>query len=227
MTTTTDSPTTPKQGTSIDEALGHTEFGGWIAQNKMPVISAIVLLIVGVFAFGGYRQYSITKNNENADALYRVVNTKLASFEEGKTSAEELVNSFNSAWDSVGAFEGATPFVIQVSDALRGKKNYEQAHALVMKALKGSTTPQSKYFLLARAAVLAEDLDKKEMAIEHLKEVLAGGAKFMEGKTYLDLGRLYRETGKPEMAKTSFEWVVENGKEAEFKKVAQLYLEEL
>ncbi len=227
MTTTTDSTNTPNQGTSIDEALGQTEFGGWIAQNKVPVLSAVILIIVGVFAFGGYRHMVETKNNEGSNALYSVVSTNLPLFEKGSLSAEDFSSKFMSEWESVGHFEGGVSFAIEVSDALRAKNKYELAHNIMMKAAESTSSPQALYFVHARAAVLAEDLGKKEMAIDHLNKILSSGAKYLEGKVYLDLGRLYRESGDLEKAKTSFEWVVEKGKEAEFKKVARLYLEEM
>ncbi len=226
MASTTDSSQTPKQGTSIDEALGQTEFGGWIAENKTPVLSAIILLIVGVFAFGGYRQYTITKNNENSDRLYTLVNEKLPTYEKGELQGADLVASISSSWQEMGYFTGGIPFIIQVSDALRKKGDLESAHAILMTALEQGGSAQARYFLLTRAAALAEDLGKSEMAINHLKEVLSSGVKYMEGKTYLDLGRLYRNSGQPDLAKTSFEWVVEKGEQAEFKKMAQLYLDE-
>lgn len=227
MATTTDSTPTPKQGTSIDEALGQTEFGGWIAENKTPVLAAVILLVISVFVFGGYRQYAINKNNESTDALYAFVTEQMPLFEKGTLKAEDFSKAFVEKWQTLGSFEGATPFALQVSDALSAKKAYAPAHDLMMVALEKSSTPQSRYFVLVRAAVLAEDLGKKEMAVEHLKEILSSGVKFMEGKTYLDLGRLYLESGDKEKAKTSFTWVVEKAKEAEFKKMAQLYLDEL
>ena len=56
---------------------------------------------------------------------------------------------------------------------------------------------------------------------------VGSGIKLMEDKVYLDLGRLYRDTGDSEKAKSSFQWVVDKGTEAEFKKMARLYLDEL
>lgn len=227
MASTTDSTQTPKQGSSIDEALGQTEFGGWIAQNKSPVLAAVVLLIVGVFAFGGYRQYTISKNNENSDQLYTLVSEKLPLYEKGELKAEDFSSTLKNKWQEMGHFVGGIPFIIQASDAMREKGDLEASHEILMSALEQGGSAQARYFLLSRAAVLAEDLGKKEMAITHLKDILSSGVKYMEGKTYLDLGRLYRNSGQTDLAKTSFEWVIEKGNEAEFKKMAQLYLDEI
>lgn len=225
MNTTTTN--TPKQGTSIDEALGQTELGGWIASNKAPVLSAIAVLILGIFGYGVFNHFKTEKNNKFSSALFKVVDEKVGPFKEGKVSAEELVTSFNEAWAPAGSFEGAGPFVIEVTDALVSKKNYDQAYALLSDASKRFSNPTLKYFINIRAAAVAEDLGKTDDAIALLKEVVGGGVRYMEGKVYLDLGRLYLKKGDKEKAKASLNWVIEKGTEAEFKKMAKLYLDEI
>ena len=49
-----------------------------------------------------------------------------------------------------------------------------------------------------------------------------------EGKTYLDLGRLYLKKGDKQKAKTSFQYVVDKAKDdPEFVKLAKIYLTKL
>ena len=226
MNTTTNT-NAPKQGTSIDEALGQTELGSWIGQNKAPVLSALALLVLGIFGYGIFNHFQTEKHDKFANSLHTLVNEKLGPFREGKVSSEELVSSFNKSWAEMGSFEGAAPFVIQVADALVSKKKYAEAYALISEADTRIENPQLNYFFNIRAAALAEDLGKKKEAIAHLKKIVGGGVKYFEGKIYLDLGRLYRDTGDNAKAKSSFEYVIEKGKEVEFKKMARLYLEEL
>lgn len=224
---TTTNPTTPKQGTSIDEALGQTELGSWISQNKMPVISALVVLVVGIFAYGVFNHLKTEKENKYADALHNVISEKLTPFQEGKVTAKELAEAFQNEWKEMGGFVGAAPYVIQVADALTAKGNYQEAYSLISEADKQIENPQLNYFINIRAAALAEDLGKRKEAIEHLKKVVGSGVKYFVGKVYLDLGRLYLETGDNEKAKASFKYVVDEGKEVEFKKLARLYLDEI
>jgi FimV-like protein len=226
MNTTTNT-TTPQKGSSIDEALGQTEFGGWISQNKMPVISAVVVLIVGIFAYGIFDHFKTERENKYSSALHQVVKDKLTPFREGKIEASELVKSFNDQWLEMGSFVGAGTFVVQVVDALMAKNKYAEAYALVADADQRISNPQLSYFFNIRAAALAEDLGKKKEAITHLKKIAGSGIKYFESKVYLDLGRLYLETGDKEKARSSFQFVIDEGKEVEFKKVARLYLEEL
>lgn len=226
MNTTTNT-TAPKQGTSIDEALGQTELGSWISQNKAPVLSALAVLVLGIFGYGIFNHFQTEKHNKFANSLHSVVTEKLGPYREGKVTSEELVKSFQTEWKDMGSFAGAAPFIIQVVDALTAKKKYAEAYQIVSEADQRIQNPQLNYFFNIRAAALAEDLGKKKEAIAHLKKVVGSGVKYFEGKLYLDLGRLYRDTGDKEKAKSSFEYVLEKGKEAEFKKMARLYLEEL
>lgn len=224
---TTTSTTTPQKGTSIDEALGQTELGGWISQNKMPVISAVVVLVIGIFGYGVSNHFKTERENKYSSALHQVVQDKLGPFREGKIEAADLVKSFNDQWTEMGSFVGAGTFVVQVVDALMAKKKYAEAYAMVTDADKRISNPQLTYFFNIRAATLAEDLGKKTEAIGHLKKVVGSGIKYFESKIYLDLGRLYLETGDKEKARSSFQYVIDEGKEVEFQKVARLYLEEL
>lgn len=226
-TTTTTSDSTPKQGTSIDEALGQTELGGWIAQNKTPVLSAVALIILGVFGYGIFNHFQTKKFNSYSSALYKVTSEKIGLYKDGKIQAQELVSAFNEAWKPAGSFEGAGPYVIEVTDALTSKQNYQEAYDILSDASKRLSNPTLSYFINIRAAALAEDLGKKDLAISHLKAIISGGVRYMEDKVYLDLGRLYREAGDKEKAKSSFQWVLDKGTETEFKKMARLYLEEL
>lgn len=225
MNTTTTN--TPKQGASIDEALGQTELGGWIAQNKAPVLSAIALIILGIFGYGVFNHFQSEKHDKFSSALFKVTDEKVGPFKEGKVSAEELVTSFNEAWKPAGSFEGAGPFVIEVADALVSKKKYEQAFSILMEASGRFSNPTLKYFINTRGASVAEDLGKTDDAIDLLKEVVGGGVRYMEDKVYLDLGRLYLKKGDKEKAKSSLQWVIDKGSEAEFKKMARLYLDEI
>lgn len=226
MNTTTNT-TTPKQGTSIDEALGQTELGNWISQNKMPVISALVVLVIGIFSYGVFNHFKTEKENKYSNALHNIVQDKLTPFQEGKVTAEEFATAINNEWKEMGSFAGAAPYVIQVVDALTAKGNYKEAYSLIADADKRIDNPQLSYFINIRAAALAEDLGKKTEAIAHLKKIVGSGVKYFVGKIYLDLGRLYLETGDVEKAKASFQYVIDEGKEVEFTKMARLYLDEI
>lgn len=226
-TTTTQNQTNSSSSSEVDKALGQTDFGAWIAENKTPVLSAVVLIIIGIFGYGIYNNMKTEKENEYASTMHALVSENIKPFNEGKISADKFTEDFKAAWKPMGGFDGVAPYLLEVTNALIAKGNNEKAYDLLKMGLERLSNPQLSYFLGIRAAALAEDLNKPQEAIDHLTKVLGGGAAYMEGKIYLDLGRLYRATGNTEKAKSSFEYVIEKGKEAEFKKMARLYLEEL
>lgn len=225
MNTTTTN--TPKQGTSIDDALGQTELGGWIAKNKNSVLLAIVLIFLGIVIYGVQDHFQTKKYDSYSDSLFKVVEAKVKPFEDDKISAEDLVLAFNQEWKKTGDFDGAGPFVIKVSDALVAKRKYEAAYQILSESVERLKNPTLNFFLTVRAAAVAEDLKKYEEAIVLLKKVLSNSGAYMQEKIYLDLGRLHLKKGEFEKAKAALNWVEENGKEAEFQKVSQLYLEEI
>ena len=83
----------------------------------------------------------------------------------------------------------------------------------------------NNYFILARMAVVYEDLGQVDKAILTIEKMNSAKFKVFEGKNYVDLGRLYLKMGNKDKAKTSFQYVVDKAHdEAEFVKIAKLYL---
>ncbi len=228
MTTTTNDATPTQTATpAIDGELKETSLGAWIAENKSLTITVVVLIFVGLLGFGVFNHFQTKKNNENAAKLFSFTQTQLVEFREGKLEAAELVKQYNDIWTPMGSFGGAGSFTIEVIDALREKEKSAEAYELSVKGLDQISSAQAKYFLGMRAAVLAENLGKDQEALKHLNTLISSSVKYMEDKIYLDLGRLQMKTGDNEKAKSSFQYVIDNGKEEEFKKMAKLYLADL
>jgi len=231
MTTTTNTPSQeqahPIETQAIDKELKATSFGAWIAENKSLSISVIVLILVGVIGFGIFNHFQTKKNNEYAGVLFEFSQNELSQFREDKLDASSLVAKYNEVSSEMGSFDGAASFSIEVIDSLMDKGNNEQAYQLATQSLDKISNAQAQYFIGMRAAVLAENLGKDQEALGHLNSLISSSVKYMEDKIYLDLGRLQFKTGDSEKAKSSFQHVIDNGKEEEFKKMARLYLSEL
>lgn len=229
MNTTTNTPTEsgPIDTAKLDGELKETSFGAWIAENKSLTISLIVLIFLGLIGYGVFNHFQTKKNNEYATILFNFTQDNLSSFREGKLEAKELVAKYSATLEEVGSFDGAGSFSVEVVDALSEKGNYEMAYSVATEAMDKVSNDQAAYFLRMRAAVLAENLNKLDEALKHLNTLISGSIKYMEDKIYLDLGRLQLKTGDTEKAKSSFQHVIDNGKEEEFKKMAKLYLSEL
>jgi len=107
------------------------------------------------------------------------------------------------------------------------KGNHQEAYALATKSMDKISNAYTDYFIGIRAAALAENLGNNQEALDILNRLISSSVKYMEDKIYLDLGRLQLKTGDKEKAKSSFQYVIDKGKEEEFKKMARLYMSEL
>jgi len=227
-TTTTDATPTPTSSTpSIDGELNETSLGGWIAEHKSLTISIVVLIFASVLGFGVFNHFQTKKNNEYAGKLFAFTQNELVQFREGKLDASELVKKYDALLAPMGSFAGATSYTIELINGLSEKEQFAQAYAVAHEALNHTSNAQDKYFVGIRAAALAENLGKNKEALKLLNTLISGSIKYMEDKIYLDLGRLQLKTGDMKKAKSSFQYVIDNGKEEEFKKMARLYLSEL
>lgn len=70
-------------------------------------------------------------------------------------------------------------------------------------------------------------MGQKREAISLLEELNRSKVKIMEGKVYLDLGRLYLETGDKKRARQNLSYVIDKFPQNNFDKMAKLYLMEL
>lgn len=229
MTTTTNdaTPTQTASPSTIDGELNETSLGAWIAEHKSLTISILVLIFAGVLGLGVFNHFQTKRNNEYAGKLFAFTQNELVQFREGKLKADELVKKYDALWTPMGSFDGAGSYTIELINALSEKQSYGQAYTVATQALDRISNSQDKYFVGIRAAALAENLGKNEEALKHLNTLISGSVKYMEDKIYLDLGRLQFKTGDIEKAKSSFQYVIDNGKEEEFKKMARLFLSEL
>jgi len=229
MTTTTNdaTPTQTSSTPSIDGELSETSLGAWIAEHKSLTITILVFIFASVLGFGVFNHFQTKRNNEYASKLFAFTQDELVQFREGKLTATDLVEKYDNLQTSMGHFNGVVSYSIELINALSEKEKFAEAYSVATETIQGISNDQAKYFLGIRAAALAENLGKDKEALKHLNTLISGSIKYMEDKIYLDLGRLQLKTGDMKKAKSSFQYVIDNGKEEEFKKMAKLYLSEL
>ena len=80
------------------------------------------------------------------------------------------------------------------------------------------------YFVGLKLLPLLEDAKAYDKSIELLTELVASKIDISKGKLYLDLGRVYLKKGNKEKADENFQFVIDNHKDTEFAKLANLYL---
>jgi predicted negative regulator of RcsB-dependent stress response len=203
----------------------------FIVQNKVAVFVVIGLIVAGIIAFGLFKQLG--------DKSKSAYNTKIHTFETttlkdylakptDATLAKAVETGIQSLNIEMGNYVGLLPVVIKASDALLSSSHFAEARSTLQVGAKVSKDDFSDYFIMSRQAVVFEDMGEDKLAIDTLEKMTSQSVKIFEGKTYLDLGRLYLKIGNKEKAKKNFTYVVEKAKdEAEFVKIAQLYLAKL
>ncbi len=213
---------------SVDAIVKSSENGiDWEAY-KIPILIAVLIVLIGSFSYIVYSGKVKDANNLVADEISSFVNGDLKSLKEGKLEPLAAVASFNKLIEGKTSSVFSTLF-LTMSDALKEKSAQAEARNILEKAEKlflGSDTTYDN-LLLARLAVVYEDLGEFNLSIESLKKILKLSSKVLEGKVYLDLGRMNLKLGNQDEARKNFEHVKNNFLENDFAKVATLYLEDM
>lgn len=227
MTTTT----TSSSNRDINEILSGNKAEGFVAKNKVAVYTILGVIVAAVLAFGAFKTFADKSRAEYNDKIHAfevsTLQPYLANPADPK-AAKALEDGVMSLHLEMGEYLGLLPVIIKSSDALMAHAQNASARAILSVGEKIASDDYAKYFILSRQAAVLEDLGEDKLAIEKLEKMTSQSVKIFEGKTYLDLGRLYLKTGDKEKAKKSFTYVIEKAKgEAEFVKIAQLYLAKL
>lgn len=221
MATTTNHVNAP-----IDEVLNETEIGGWIAKNKSASIAIVVLLIAGVLGFGFYNHFSTKKANETADRLYQFETVELTKLSKNEIDHSTVITSWNSLKKSISGDIVALTELSLVSQLIE-KDKLSDALTILESGVTQYSNNQILYFYRTQLASIYEDMNQEAKAVEQLKKVVTSNVKYLEAKVYVDLGRLHLSLGQTSEAKTHFEYVVNKLKDAEFIRIAKLYLSEM
>jgi predicted negative regulator of RcsB-dependent stress response len=221
MSTTPTAPHNP-----VDELLKETDLGSFIANNKNILLGLLIAIVIGVFAWGGYTNFTSKKNDELGAIVFNFKTNNFKNLTDKKISTTEFTSSYLAMTGGVTAFEGLVPFALQASDELVAQNDLASAMN-VLQTVSMHTNPYIVYFVRSRMAVIHEDLSSIDLAITDLEMIVKSNIKVMESKTYLDLGRLYLKKGDQAKAKTNFQYVIDNVGQVEFVKLAKLYISEM
>lgn len=204
---------------------------GSIAKNKIAVYTTLGVLVAVIIGFGFFKIFADKSNVEHNTKIYAFESTILKDYIANPTDAKgakAIENGVTSLHLQMGDYLGLLPIIIKASDVLTANSYYSEARSLLSIGEKVAKDDYSEFFIHSRQAAVYEDMGEDKLAIDTLEKMTSQSVKIFEGKTYLDLGRLYLKTGNKEKAKASFTHVVEKAKdEAEFVKLAQLYLSKM
>ena len=218
MSTNTQTPSN-----NVDEVLNETEIGSFIAKNKGFVIGAVIGVLLAIIAHGFYKQSEEKTNDEYNKVIFNFKETSLQDYKDKKTKGADVLAALGSVSSQVGVYKGANLLYFTVSDEMVAQKDYESA----LKALEMVQSPgdaYSTYFLASRKAMVLEDLNRPAEALAVLEGLGDASKKLLEGKYYLDMGRLQMKTGDKVRAKVSFQYLQDKIVQEEFSKMAKYYL---
>ena len=221
----------------IDDVLNETELGSWIANNKFIVTTLLVIVVGGVVGYGVKRKVDHKNHIEKSAIIFEFNQNhmkKVTSIESSEKADENkidenFVSELKSVIEKIDGYEGGNILVLSAVDLLLKNKMYQGVvDVLTLSKDKGlAKNPYVNYLFTTRMAVAQEDLGQKEAAVQTLETLLNSPVKILQGKLYLDLGRLYKNLGDNAKAKSNLEYVVQNSKQADFLKMARLYLTEI
>lgn len=220
--------TTTTSANNMNSMLNEENVQGMANKNKTTIFVVLGVIVAAAVAFGLFKTFSDKSKTEYNTKIFAFESTVLANYNakpNEPNAAATLQNGIENLHKEMGEYLGLLPVVIKSSDALVANSHFTEARSVLNVGEKVANDDYAKFFILSRQAVVYEDIGEDKLAIETLEKMTSHSVKVFEGKTYLDLGRLYLKTNDKEKAKKSFTHVVEKNKDdAEFVKLAQLYL---
>lgn len=211
----------------IDQVLGNTGLGSWVSNNRNLAILIILAIFAAVFGWGGYSQMKNKNNVAFGDKIFAFQEAAYTQLIDKKLKPADYLVEFKSLQSEVGGYLGLAPVLIKSSGHLIDQGAYKEAIEVLELGHKTLKTPVLNNIISLHLAAAYEDLKDYKSAIRTLEDLNTSSFKLMEDKVYLDLGRLYIATQNIEKAKLNLNYLVENGKDAEFIKLAKLYLIDL
>jgi tetratricopeptide (TPR) repeat protein len=232
MTDTTDTTSIPPSYTAShdEQDRGETDVATFIEKNRVLLISLVGIIILGVLSFGWFINYKDKKNEEFSKKIYAFSLGQASKIEKENVDVLGYIESLKVLVKEVEGFEGIFPLLLSSSDKLFKRGNLKESLDLLLLSEKkfASGNPYKAFFVRTRLATVYEDIGNLAKSSKILEELLKSPVKLMELKVYLDLGRLYLKQGNQKKAKSTLQYVVDNGRTGdELSKVAKLYLSDL
>jgi len=162
-----------------------------------------------------------------SEVIFQFKQETMNPFLAGKLSVEETMEKFTGAYNQTSGTLVGLPTLIELADELVAQDELDASIRALNMAPDMSGMPYAQYFIATRKATVLEDLGNDQQALQVLEQLRDSSAQLLSDKIYLDLGRLYRSTGNIEMARASFQQVLDNMAQNEFATLARLYLSEL
>ncbi len=216
---------TNDQAPTAQEILMDSDAGKFIVKNKFQLIVGLILVVILFAGTSIYRSVSKTNRAKELVSIYEFSDGPLKAFREDKMSKDDLVIKLNGLKKEVGSNPAVVMTLVESALELQKRKHLPEAIDSIRSGLDiASSNIYANYILASNLAVLHEDNDDFQSAIDVLEKLSQAKSKFYEAKIYLDLGRLYKLSGNEDKSKVNLEYVLKNFPKDDVAKLARLYI---
>ena len=191
---------------------------------KAPIIVGIIILLAIPLSYGIYYNVREKKQDGFRNQIFSFTQKDLKDLNDGKLKPSDFINSFSNLLSETSYSKANLPVLLQSAEIMNSKNDLASAKGILELGQKHFSSGYEKILLGLKLSAVYEDLGENDKAISLLEEMVDLKTKILEGKLYLDLGRLYKKMNNPVKAKEKFQYVLNNFDEEVYKKLAQLNL---
>ena len=191
---------------------------------KAPIIVGIIILLAIPLSYGVYYNVREKKQDGFRNQIFSFTQKELKDLNDGKLKPSDFINSFSNLLNETSYSKANLPVLLQSAEIMNSKNDLASAKEILELGQKHFSSGYEKILLGLKLSAVYEDLGENDKAISLLEEMIDLKTKILEGKLYLDLGRLYKKMNNPVKAKEKFQYVLNNFDEEVYKKLAQLNL---
>jgi len=210
---------------TLDQTLNKTDFGHVINENKKPILVAGVVFLLAIAAFSIYKNQSGKAYQTQLEQAFVFETEVLAAYNDGKIKTDDFLIKVKAMPSDIKGSNTLVPALFVSLDKLVEEGKTTEA-IVILESWKPSFAKGTfmSYFIGLKLLPLLEDTNAYDKSIDLLTDLIASKIEISKGKMYLDLGRIYLKKGDKVKADENFQFVIDNHKDTEFAKLANLYL---
>lgn len=213
---------------TLDQTLERTDLGHVINENKKPILLAGLLILIAIVVYSIYSHQAQKSYDENLGQVYAFQKDVIDQYNAKKIKDVEFIEKIKAMPSHLTGQPTLVPALFtSLNTLVENGKTAEVITILESWANHFNTSSYMYYFIGLKIAPLYEDSTQYDKAIDVLQNLIASKVDVVKSRLYLDLGRIYLKKGDKVKAKENFDYIIENFKDTETAKLANLYLQGL
>lgn len=217
----------------LEKDTKRTSLGEWLVENSKIFFIGVGLISLVAISSVWYSQWEKSKRLEAVDKVYSFREKNFLLDEEGlsdedkkkaeKITDDQLVEDFKKLTEKISYKAALTPLSIQLAEKIKDKKKSVEILEAQEKQVREL---EILSILRVQLASFYEDLGKVDKTVDFLQKVKARMPDYFAPYIYFNLGRLYKDKGLKDKAKSEFDFLIENYADTEEAKLAKILLSE-